>query len=158
MSKPGTDDRDASGRLDFVCCAILAAVGLVLFFWFIPTFAPGEGGPGQIAPSFFPRLAVAVVFACAVLVMAGSARSLLAPGNGAGQHLLAELFGWAAFALALFALLHWAGFVPAGIFAVLCGVALARYRRRPVLIATLAIGLPLLLDWSVWELFWIELP
>jgi hypothetical protein len=136
----------------------MTLLSLLLFVWFIPTFAPGEGGPGQIAPSFFPRIAVAVVFVCALLIMAANARALAAPGAGEGGRLLAEIAGWTVFASPLFALLAFAGFVPAGMFGVLAGVALTRCRRQPLLILLLAVGLPLFLDWAVWTVFLIDLP
>lgn len=152
------NERGAAGRLDFWAGALLAALSLGLFVWFIPTFAPGEGGPGQIAPSFFPRLAIAVVFACALILMVASARDLALPAGGAGIRLFTEIAGWCVFAGLLFALLTWAGFVPAGIFAVASGTLLTRYRRRPLLCAALAIGLPLVLDVAAWQIFLIELP
>lgn len=158
MSEAAKPNRGAHGRLDFVSGALMALVALVLFVWFAPTFAPGEGGPGQIAPSFFPRMAAAVMFVCALLVMARNLRALSAPGTGEGLSLLSELAGWTVFAGGLYALLAWAGFVPAGIFAILCGVALTRYRKRLWLATILAVGLPFLIDWGVWKLFWIELP
>jgi len=151
-------ERGATARLDFGAGALLAALSLGLFVWFIPTFAPGEGGPGQIAPSFFPRLAIAVVFVCALILMAVSARHLAVSAERAGVRLLTEMVGWLVFAVALFALLRWAGFVPAGIFAVACGTLLTRYRRRPLLCAALAIALPLVLDVAAWQIFLIELP
>ena len=157
MSEAEQTDRGTGRRLDFVMGAAMAALSLLLFFWFIPTFAPGEGGPGQIAPSFFPRFSVVVVFICAILIMATSARAAMA-ADGNGPRLLAEVAGWSAFACVLFALLQWAGFVPAGIFAVLSGVILTRYRGNLILVGLLAVGLPILLDQGVWMLFQIELP
>lgn len=158
MSETDETERGASGRLDVVAGAVLAALSLGLFFWFVPTFAPGAGGPGQIAPSFFPRLAIAVVFVCALIVTVANLGALRRPSTGAGGRLLTEFGGWCLFAVVLFVLLRFAGFVPAGVYAVLCGTLLTRYRRRPILVGLIAIGLPLLLDWGAWSLFLVELP
>lgn len=162
MSEAGEPREEASAsaaaRLDLVVGAALVALSLALFFWFIPTFAPGEGGRGQIAPSFFPRLAVIVVFVCALLIVARNVLAFRRPGNGAGPRLACELVGWAVFAGILFAILSWAGFVAGACFAVVCGVVLTRYRRRPLLVAALALGLPLVLDYAVWSIFLVELP
>lgn len=158
MSEPGENNRGASGRLDFGAGVLMAALSLYLFFWFIPTFAPGEGGPGQIAPSFFPRFSIAVVFCCATIITATSFRNRAARVPGEAVQLVVEIVGWSLFALVLIALLQWAGFVPAGIFSVLSGVALTRYRKNYLLIGVLAVGLPILLDRAVWWLFTVELP
>lgn len=159
MSETGEiAERGARARLDLVMGAVLALVSLALFFWFIPTYAPGAGGKGQIAPSFFPRLAIIVVFVCALIVVLKNIAAFALPGDGSGLRLLAEIAGWTVFAGALFAILSWAGFVAGSCFAVLCGVILTRYRRRPVMIALLALGLPFLLNWAVWSIFLVELP
>ena len=158
MKGAGATSRAGGGRLDLVCGGILAAASLYLFVHFVPTHAPGDSGPGQIAPSFIPRLALAVTGVCGCMVMAGGWRSRALAPVGDGGRILSEMMGWALFSALLLGLLSLAGFVVAGVFGILAGVALTRYRRRPLVILLLAIGLPLLLDWAVWQLFWIELP
>lgn len=158
MTRGEQSGRAAYGRLDLVCGAVLACASLYLFLDFVPTYAPGEGGAGKIAPSFIPRMALGVMFVCSLLVAIGGLRSKQPGPSSAGRRITLEIVGWACFATVLILLLLYAGFLVAGGFAILSGCALTRYRRRPVLIGAMALLLPLFLDWSVWKLFWIELP
>ena len=158
MSTPVKTDQAARGRLDFISGAVLSALSAFAILWLIPRYVPGEASRGEIAPSTFPYMTSLVVLACSLALMASNWRSFRDATHSGGRRLLAELAGWALVSCGTLFLFSTFGFVAAGIFGVVCGIAVAGYRRHLWLLALIAVGLPFLLHFAVWQIFSIQLP
>lgn len=158
MSEPAENDQAARGRLDFLSGAVLSALCLFAILWLIPRYVPGEATRGEIAPSTFPYLTASVVLVCAITLMITNWRSFRQADHSGGRRLLAELGGWMLIASGTLLLFDRAGFVAAGIFSVICAMAVTRYRRHLWLLALIVVGLPFVLKYAVWQIFSIQLP
>lgn len=158
MSEQAEQDQAARGRLDFLCGAVLSALCLFAIFWLIPRYVPGEATRGEIAPSTFPYLTVSVVLLCSIALMISNWRSFRQANHSGGRRILVELSGWMLIAGGTLFLFDRAGFVAAGVFSIFCAMAATRYRRHLWLLALIAVGLPFLLKYAVWQIFSIQLP
>jgi uncharacterized Tic20 family protein len=150
MSKGRWSGFDGSRRAEIAAAAVLTAVGLVGFV-VVPNFVSGWAFqmPGTtdaaLAPTFFPRLAMALI------VVAGLGVILSAPQRAERLPLVdMSRSEWLRFAcvvaaiLAFFLGLRVVGFVPASIVFIAAISVMLGY-RRPIVVAAASILAPVLI-------------
>lgn len=154
-------------RTNLAAGILLAALAFCALAWLIPANTQPAQSARDLAPAFMPTLAMSVCLGLSLLLAVrnrprGTARELEheefgAEASGIGRQELTNLALWLALVVLTMLLLHFAGFIPAGIVL----LALSMWYvglRRPLLLVPLCLGVPVALYWVVWFAFTIELP
>lgn len=157
----GTDRNDPDAAvtnrgIDIAAGVILAALAMLALVWLIPTHTQPADSQFDVAPGFFPSLAVGAVMILSLMMVAHRLWRR-GPSRSSGLPVVLELIVWTATAVAVMLLLHHAGFLPMA--ALLLAAAMYFSGNRNVwLIAAMAIVFPLAVDWGAWLIFTVDLP
>jgi putative tricarboxylic transport membrane protein len=155
-------------RTDIASGLVLAAFSVLLLVWIIPTNTSPPQSEHNLSPAFLPSLAALVMLALAALLALVSwltpARDPDTPheefgdeARGLGLADITDIAVWSAFAVAMMA-----GFLTIGFLATaVAGLVLMMLyagERRPILIATVALAIPVALQQIAWHAFTVQLP
>lgn len=155
------DPPQRTGRTDIAAGLVLVALSLTALLWLIPQHTEAVASGFDIAPGLFPNLAAGVVL---LLALAHTAQQLWRrkpvardPSAPTGGRILAELAIWAFVAIAALAGLTRIGFVATAALVIALGMVAAGARSW-LLIGAVTVAVPLVIDWTAWTVFTVDLP
>ncbi len=150
------DAAETDRGIDIFVGAALAALAILALVWFIPTYTQPADSQFDVAPGFFPSLAVGGVMILS-LMMVVHRLWRRGPSSSSGLLVLCELVVWTGAAVVAMLLLYHAGFL--AMAALLLAAAMYVCGNRNLwLIAGMAIVFPLAVDWGAWLIFTVDLP
>lgn len=160
MTSPADNsDPDAAAQsrgVDIVAGLVLAAFCVFGLVWLIPANTQPADSQFDVAPGFFPNLAVIAVLVLSIAMVIHRWRR--SPGEGGGNiGILLELVVWAGLAVAVMLALSGIGFIPMASALLAAGMVFSG-NRNWWLIATMAIAFPLAVDWAAWLIFTVDMP
>jgi hypothetical protein len=149
------DKTETSGGLDIVAGLVLVAICIFALTWLIPANTQPADSQFDVAPGFFPTLAVGatLILSIVLVIRRWSARHTI----GGSKGILTELAIWTGASVTLMLVMPKISFLIMAP-ALLAGAMLFCGNRNRWLIAILAVVFPLVVYWAARLIFSVDLP
>ena len=145
-------------QTEIAAAAVLAAAALFSLLWLIPNHTQIAHSDNDVSPAFFPILAAATVLVLSLaMVVVRLTRGVGTSLDLSGLSVLRELVVWSVAAVTVYILMPIVGFIPTSVSIIAMG-GLAAGARQWLVLALLAVGFSIAVDWGAWRIFAVDLP